>query len=149
MKIIPAVIALPLAAIAAGGVISKTQQQFLDSRVRVVARDCASVSGHIVYTYRQGAREWKTTNAVQRVVGQAAGGDRYSKYRIIVNAKASGKWAEMRAAIVSLDLMDEWNACQFISSEDPNFISATNKVVQSGLASTEDIKEFLDASKDD
>ena len=96
----------------------------------------------VVYTYAQGGRVWCETNALKSVEFKAAR-NRYSKLKIVVAAKAAGKWDALKAGISAADLDDEWNACQYIEDGDPSFVSATNAVVAAGIATAEEIASFL------
>lgn len=116
-------------------------------RKRIVGMDAESVPGSVVYTYAQGGRVWCETNALKAVAFRAAR-NRYSKLKIVVAAKAAGKWDELKAGIVAADLADEWNACQYIEDGDPSFVAATNAVVTAGIATAEEIAAFLEKAID-
>ena len=116
-------------------------------RKRIVEMDTESVPGSVVYTYAQGVRVWCETNALKAVEFKAAR-NRYSKLKIVVAAKAAGKWDELKAGIAAADLEDEWNACQYIEDGDPSFVAATNKVVAAGIATAEEIAAFLEQAID-
>lgn len=116
-------------------------------RKRIVGMDSESVPGSVVYTYAQGGRVWCETNALKAVEFKAAR-NRYSKLKIVVAAKAAGKWDELKAGIAAADLEDEWNACQYIEDGDPSFVAATNKVVAAGVATAEEIAAFLEKAID-
>ena len=111
-------------------------------RKRIVGMDAESVPGFCVYTYAQCGRVWSETNALKAVEFKAAR-NRYSKLKIVVAAKAAGKWDALKAGIAAADLADEWNACQYIEDGDPSFVSATNAVVAAGIATAEEIAAFL------
>ena len=116
-------------------------------RKRIVGMDAESVPGFCVYTYAQGGRVWCETNALNAVEFKAAR-NRYSKLKIVVAAKAAGKWDALKAGIAAADLADEWNACQYIEDEDPSFVAATNAVVVAGVATAEEIAAFLEQAID-
>ena len=116
-------------------------------RKRIVGMDAESVPGSVVYTYAQGGSVWCETNALKAVEFKAAR-NRYSKLKIVVAAKAAGKWDELKAGIAAADLEDEWNACQYIEDGDPSFVAATNKVVVAGIATAEEIAAFLEQAID-
>ena len=116
-------------------------------RKRIVGMDAESVPGFCVYTYAQGGRVWCETNALKAVAFRAAR-NRYSKLRIVVAAKAAGKWDALKAGIAAADLADEWNACQYIEDGDPSFVAATNAVVTAGVATAEEIAAFLEQAID-
>lgn len=128
-------------------VLPKAQKDYLATRTRIVARDCATIPGSIILTYVKGTEAWKTTNVIERMT-RDVGPVKYSKLKLIVNAKAAGQWATVKSAIVQLDLEDEWNACQFIASDYPAFIAATNQVVTLGVCTDEAMKAFLANSID-
>lgn len=116
-------------------------------RKRIVGMDAASVPGSVVYTYAQGGSVWCETNALKAVEFKAAR-NRYSKLKIVVAAKAAGKWDALKAGIAAADLEDEWNACQYIEDGAPSFVAATNKVVVAGIATAEEIAAFLEQAID-
>ena len=116
-------------------------------RKRIVGMDAESVPGSVVYTYAQGGRVWCSTNALKAVEFKATR-NRYSKLKIVVAAKAAGKWDALKAGIAAADLEDEWNACQYIEDGDPSFVAATNKVVAAGVATAEEIAAFLEKAID-
>lgn len=116
-------------------------------RRRIVGMDTESVPGSVVYTYAQGVRVWCETNALKAIEFKSAR-NRYSKLKIVVAAKAVGKWDALKAGIAAADLEDEWNACQYIEDGDPSFVAATNKVVVAGIATAEEIAAFLEKAID-
>lgn len=116
-------------------------------RKRIVGMDTESVPGSVVYTYAQGGSVWCETNALKAVEFKAAR-NRYSKLKIVVAAKAAGKWDALKAGIAAADLEDEWNACQYIEDGDPSFVAATNAVVTAGIATAEEIAAFLEQAID-
>lgn len=116
-------------------------------RKRIVGMDAESVPGFCVYTYAQGGRVWCETNALKAVAFRAAR-NRYSKLKIVVAAKAAGKWDALKTGIAAADLADEWNACQYIEDGDPSFVAATNAVVAAGVATAEEIAAFLEQAID-
>ena len=116
-------------------------------RRRIVGMDTESVPGSVVYTYAQGVRVWCETNALKAIEFKSAR-NRYSKLKIVVAAKAVGKWDALKAVIAAADLEDEWNACQYIEDGDPSFVAATNKVVAAGIATAEEIAAFLEKAID-
>jgi len=67
----------------------------------------------------------------------------YSKLGIITAAKQAGKWDALKAWIDEQGLKDEWLACAYLSDAHPAFASATNAVVASGLATTEELSTLL------
>ena len=56
-------------------------------------------------------------NAVPPVV-------RYSKYKIQLKAQSLGIWEDLKAAIVSANLLDSWSNIQDIASDNAELISA-------------------------
>ena len=113
---------------------------------KVVSTDTATIPGSVITRYRQGSTEWSTTNVLRRINWPSV--VRYSKLKLIVAAKAAGKWAEVKAFIQKADIEDEWNACQYITSDYPIFISATNAVVASGIATSDQVEQFLKLAED-
>lgn len=113
---------------------------------KVVSTDTATIPGSVITRYRQGSQEWATTNVLRRI--NVTPVYRYSKLKLIVAAKDAGKWADVKAFIQKADLEDEWNACQYIASDYPIFISATNAVVASGIATSDQVEQFLKLAED-
>lgn len=74
---------------------------------------------------------------------------RYSKLKLIVTAKAAGKWSAFKAFIDANDLADEWAACQFLSSDYAQFAAAKDAIIAAGIATTEEIEAILAASVDE
>lgn len=116
-------------------------------RKRIIGMDTGSVPGSVVYTYAQEGRTWCETNALKAVEFKAAR-NRYSKLKIVVAAKAAGKWDALKAGIAAADLADEWAACQYIEDGDASFVAATNAVVAAGIATAEEIAAFLKSAID-
>jgi hypothetical protein len=113
---------------------------------KVVSTDTATIPGSVITRYRQGSTEWATTNVLRRI--NVTPVYRYSKLKLIVAAKAAGKWADVKAFIQAHDMMDEWNACQYITSDYPAYIAATNAVVSLGVATDTEVKAFMKAAED-
>ena len=74
---------------------------------------------------------------------------RYSKLKLIVASKAAGKWEAFKAFIASAGYEDEWQACQFLSSDYAQFEQAKTAVVAAGIATAEEIEAILAASVDE
>ena len=113
---------------------------------RIVSTDTVTIPGSVITHYRQGTTEWATTNAL-RVVNVTPV-HRYSKLKLIVAAKAAGRWDALKAGIKAADLEDEWLACQYVEDGDPSFVAATNAVVAAGIATAEEIAAFLEGARD-
>ena len=96
---------------------------FTRVRKRIVGRELIDDGARVVYTYQQGAKTWSETNTVRRIASRSV--IRYSKLKLIVAAKAEGKWADVKAFIQAHDMMDEWNACQYITSDYPAYIAVS------------------------
>lgn len=122
--------------------------RYIRERTRIVGQDTSTVPGSVITTYRQGNNQWAMTNVLRVVNRPIERPVRYSKLKLIVAAKAAGKWAEVKAAIAAMDLEDEWNACQFITSDYPAYISATNAVVTQGIATEAEVKAFMSQAID-
>lgn len=73
---------------------------------------------------------------------------RYSKLKLIVAAKAVGKWSALKAFIASAGYEDEWSACQFLASNYPQFAAAKEAIVAAGIATAEEVETILAASVD-
>ena len=119
---------------------------FTRVRKRIVGRELIDDGARVVYTYQQGAKTWSETNAVRRINLRPV--VRYSKLKLIVAAKSGGKWADVKSFIEANDMMDEWNACQYITSDYPAYIAATNAVVSAGVATDAEVKAFMAAAED-
>ena len=119
---------------------------FTRIRKRVVGRELINSGAQVVYTYQQGAKTWSETNAVRRINSRPV--VRYSKLKLIVAAKTAGKWADVKSFIEANDMLDEWNACQYLTSDYPAYIAATNAVVSLGVATDAEVKAFMKAAED-
>ena len=119
---------------------------FTRVRKRIVGRELIDDGARVVYTYQQGAKIWSETNAVRRIASRPV--VRYSKLKLIVAAKAAGKWADVKSFIERNDMLDEWNACQYLTSDYPAYIAATNAVVSLGVATDAEVKAFMKAAED-
>ena len=117
---------------------------------RLVSRDAfvgADGVTNVVTTYSQNGALFSVTNAL-RPVATYATPRRWSKLRLIVAAKAAGRWDALKAGIKAADLEDEWLACQYVEDGDPSFVAATNAVVAAGIATAEEIAAFLEGARD-
>ena len=74
---------------------------------------------------------------------------RYSKLKLIVASKAAGKWDTFKAFISSAGYEDEWQACQFLSSNYAQFEQAKTAIIAAGIATAEEIDAILAASVDE
>lgn len=122
--------------------------RYIKERTRIVAQDTKTIPGKVITHYRKGKQSWATTNVIaviNRVVDRPV---KYSKLKLIVAAKAAGKWADVKAAITAMDLEDEWQACQFITSDYPAYVSATNTVITRGIANEAEVKAFMRQAED-
>ena len=72
----------------------------------------------------------------------------YSKRSIIIAAKQAGKWGAVKSWIASAGMTDEFNSANYISDEIPEFATATNMIVQAGIATSAEIESILAVSKD-
>ena len=124
---------------------SKTYADYLKARKRVVTREV--IGDKVLTTFAQGHKTWVETNTVQ-VVAQRTAPIQYSKLKLINAAKAAGKWDDVKAAIQAMNLEDEWLACQFITSDYPAYVAATNTVITRGIASEAEVKAFMRQAKD-
>ena len=137
---------LVLVACAAVAASADLAERYFRGVRKVVSTDTATIPGSVITRYRQGSQEWATTNVLRRINSRPA--VRYSKLKLIVAAKAAGKWADVKSFIEANDMLDEWNACQYITSDYPAFITATNAVVSSGIATPDQIAVFLKLAED-
>jgi hypothetical protein len=133
---------------AAIGVVGNIGERFLRERTRIVSQDAKSIEGKVITWYRQGAKTWATTNDVVVVNRPVERPVKYSKLKLIVAAKSVGKWDSLKAAISAMGIEDEWNACQYITSDYPAYISATNAVIQNGIATEAEVKAFMKLAED-
>lgn len=115
-------------------------------RKRVIGRELVNGGAQVVYKYQQGAKVWTETNDVRRI--NAPRVVKYSKLKLILAAKQAGKWADVKAFIKAADMEDEWQACQFITSDHPAYVAATNAVVSAGVATDAEVKMFMKAAED-
>lgn len=122
--------------------------RYLKERTRVIAQDAKTIPGSVITVYRKGSKSWATTNALKVVNRAAPRVVKYSKLKLIVAAKAAGKWDDVKAAITAMDLEDEWQACQFVTSDYPAYVAATNTVVSQGIATDAEVKAFMAQAED-
>ena len=122
--------------------------RYIKERTRIVAQDTETIPGKVITHYRKGKKSWATTNVIaviNRVIDRPV---KYSKLKLINAAKAAGKWADVKAAIQAMNLEDEWLACQFITSDYPAYVAATNAVVTRGIATEAEVKAFMRQAED-
>ncbi len=82
------------------------------------------------------------------IITISASAAQYSKLALVMAAKASGKWGDLKSFIASAGLVDEWQACDYLSDEFPQFSEITNAVVMSGLATAAEVSALLEAARD-
>lgn len=131
------------------GKTESTGAKYIRERVRIVAQDTTTIEGKVITTYRQGKKTWMTTNDIQIVNRRVDRPVRYSKLKLIIAAKQAGKWETLKAAIKQMGLEDEWNACQFVTSDYPAYIAATNIVVREGIATEAEVQAFMKLAEDE
>lgn len=122
--------------------------RYIKERTRIVAQDTTTIPGKVITHYRKGKKSWTTTNdiaVINRVIDRPV---KYSKLKLINAAKAAGKWADVKAAIQAMNLEDEWLACQFITSDYPAYVAATNAVITRGIATEAEVKAFMKQAED-
>lgn len=122
--------------------------RYIKERTRIVAQDTETIPGKIITHFRKGKKSWATTNVIaviNRVVNRPV---KYSKLKLINAAKAAGKWEDVKAAIQAMNLEDEWLACQFITSDYPAYVAATNAVITRGIATEAEVKAFMKMAED-
>ena len=73
----------------------------------------------------------------------------YSKLKLIVASKAAGKWEAFKAFIAQAGYEDEWQACQFLSSNYAQFEQAKTAIIAAGIATADEIEAILAASVDE
>jgi hypothetical protein len=141
-KVLFIVLALPIIAFA----ITPIERANLYKRKRIISQEV--VSNQVITTYLQQGKTWSITNQITYINEPIPAPIKYSKLKLIVAAKAAGKWNEVKAAITAMNLEDEWNACQFITSDYPAYIAATNAVIKQGVASEAEVKAFMKQAED-
>lgn len=122
--------------------------RYIKERTRIVAQDTKTIPGKVITHYRKGKQSWATTNiiaVINRVIDRPV---KYSKLKLINAAKAAGKWDDVKAAIQAMNLEDEWLACQFITSDYPAYVAATNAVITRGIATEAEVKAFMRQAED-
>lgn len=124
---------------------SKTYADYRAAKKRAISREV--VGDKVLTTFAQGRKTWVVTNTLNRVA-QRTTPIVYSKLKLIVAAKEAGKWQDVKSAIKAMDLEDEWNACQFITSDYPAYVSATNTVISMGIATEAEVKAFMKKAED-
>lgn len=139
---------LSMAAIMSIAATKDIATRYIKERTRIVAQDAATIPGKVITHYRKGKKSWATTNAIAVINRVADRPVKYSKLKLINAAKAAGKWDEVKAAIQAMNLEDEWLACQFITSDYPAYVAATNAVITRGIASEAEVKAFMKQAED-
>jgi hypothetical protein len=127
---------------------TKPKYKYLVERTRIVAQDTDTIPGKVITRYRKGKKSWATTNDIAVINRDVDRPVKYSKLKLINAAKAAGKWADVKAAIAAMDLEDEWQACQFITSDYPAYVAATNTVITQGIATEAEVKAFMRQAED-
>ena len=123
-------------------------QNYLKERVKIVARDTKTIPGYAITTYRKGVESYVRTNVIKRVNRAAPRACRYSKLKLIQAAKSAGKWEELKSAIKAMNMEDEWLACQYITSDYPAYVAATNAVIAQGIATEAEVQAFMKQAED-
>ena len=141
-KLLFIVLTLPIIAFA----ITPIERANLYKRKRIISQEV--VSNQVITTYLQSGKTWSITNQITYINEPIQAPIKYSKLKLIVAAKAAGKWEQVKAAITAMNLEDEWNACQFITSDYPAYIAATNAVIKQGVASEVEVKAFMKQAED-
>ena len=101
------------------------------------------------YVMRDGRKVVVRTYREEPLVPPAPPVTRYSKLKLIVAAKAAGKWAAFKAFIAQAGYEDEWAACQFLSSDYAQFAAAKEAIIAAGIATAEEVEAILAASVDE
>ena len=92
---------------------------------------------------------WHRVYEEQPIVAPPPPVTRYSKLKLIVAAKAAGKWAAFKQFIASAGYEDEWAACQFLSSDYAQFAAAKEAIIAAGIATADEVEAILAASVDE
>ena len=119
------------------------QYKYLAARTRIVSQDTTTIPGKVITHYLKGGELWATTNNIAVINRNVDRPVKYSKLKLINAAKAAGKWQDVKAAIKAMDLEDEWQACQYITSDYPAYVAATNTVITRGIATEAEVKAFM------
>lgn len=134
-----------LCAVMCGGIIA-ADVNYTTLRTRIVGRELINNGQQVVYKFQQGDKTWAKTNLVRKVTTPRV--VRYSKLKLILAAKAAGKWADVKQFLAANDMLDEWNACQYLTSDNPIYTQATNAVISASLATPEELAAFLKLAED-
>lgn len=81
-------------------------------------------------------------------ISLAAQATQYSKLSIVLALKAAGKWQPMKTFIEANGLADEWQSCQYVSDDFPQYPAMTNAIVRAGLMTSDEIASLLAAARD-
>ena len=122
--------------------------RYIKERIRIVNQDTKTIPGSVITEYRQGVKGWATTNVLNVINHNVVRPIKYSKLKLIVAAKSAGKWDDVKSAIQTMNLEDEWQACQYITSDYPAYISATNIVISQGVATEKEVQDFMKLAED-
>ena len=125
-----------------------SNRRFLRERTRLIQRDTHTLDGYVIDTFRKGSETWQTTNKLARINFEARP-KKLSKLKLIYVLKDCGKWNDVKLFISSQNLEDEWNACQFVTTDFPLFISATNTIIQTEMATEKQVQDVIERSVDD
>jgi hypothetical protein len=134
-----------LCAVMCGGIIA-ADVNYTQLRTRIVGRELINNGQQVVYKFQQGDKTWAKTNLVRKVTAPRI--VRYSKLKLILAAKAAGKWVDVKQFLAANDMLDEWNACQYLTSDNPIYTQATNAVISASLATPEELAAFLKLAED-
>ena len=124
------------------------QYKYLAARTRIVSQDTTTIPGKVITHFLKGGEMWATTNNIAVINRNVDRPVKYSKLKLINAAKAAGKWQDVKAAIKAMDLEDEWQACQYITSDYPAYVAATNTVITRGIATEAEVKAFMRQAED-
>jgi len=72
----------------------------------------------------------------------------YSCLSIITAAKQIGKWDAVSAWIAAAGMKDEWDKCNYVSDEYPQYPAITNALVSAGVLTQAEIVGIMAASVD-
>lgn len=78
----------------------------------------------------------------------ASSATQYSCLSIITETKAIGRWDALKAWITSAGLYDEWEKCNYVSDDYPQYATLTNAIVAAGVVTDEQIRTILAKSVD-
>lgn len=131
-----------------GITLTDLQRSMLRNRTRLINQDTQTIDGYVINTFKKGDSVWMTTNKLS-VINYKKAPRKISKIQLITNLKAIGKWDTVKLFIQQNGFWDEFNNCQFISTDYPLYEQAVDKAIKEGLATKEEIDSIISNSYDE